>query len=141
MFRSRGGGPGHKSKNSNIGYEYLGEQGISGEDGSLIFYLPVLIPARLVALYRNWRSRRQTWLQVLPEIAVLLSASFFVYVVFWTLHHIKISGILKPAYRTVPLVTPAQIEAATSRHLTHDQCLASFPRLYECVKDRRNHVW
>ena len=38
-----------------------------------------------------------------------------------------------PAYKAVPLITEAQVEAASSRHMTHDQCMASYPGLYECV--------
>lgn len=95
-----------------------------------IYYLPIRIPAFVVKLYRAAASHSQTWKQALPQISVLASAAFLIYTLVWAIHYIKVSRIYVPAYHTVPLVTEAQIQAASSRHMTHDQCMASFPGLY-----------
>jgi hypothetical protein len=98
-----------------------------------VYYLQVPIPGFLVKLYRTATSRSATWKQALPQIAFLSSAALLIWTFVWAIHYIKVSRIYVPAYRTIPLVTEAQTQAASVRHLTHDQCMASFPGLYEYV--------
>lgn len=76
-------------------------------------------------------SRQSLWRNVLPVIALLLSGSIFIIVFVCGLRYIKLSGIYHPSYRQIPPVTQAQIDAATSRHLTNDKCIELYPGLFE----------
>lgn len=76
-------------------------------------------------------SRQSLWRNVLPVIALLLSGSLFIIVFVGALRYIKLSGVYRPSYREIPPVSQAQIDAATSRHLTNEQCLELYPGLFE----------
>lgn len=153
MFRARNTATSHKAKDSNASDGLLGETSGSTSGISLssqlsngttsrfrassspsssggVYYLPIPIPGFVVKLYKAALSRSATWKQALPQVTVLFCASLLIYTLVWAIHYIKVSRIYVPAYRTVPLVTDAQIQAATARHMTHDQCMASFPGLY-----------
>lgn len=76
-------------------------------------------------------SRQSLWRNVMPVIALLLSGSIFIIALVGGLRYIKLSGIYHPSYRQIPPVSQAQIDAATSRHLTNDQCIELYPGLFE----------
>lgn len=91
------------------------------------------VPAPIAAAARRLgiSSRQSLWRNVMPIITLLLAGSLFIITVVFSLRYVKLSGIYRPAYRNIPPISQAQIDAATSRHLTNDQCVDLYPGLFE----------
>ena len=94
-----------------------------------------------IALLRSV-LRSSPSLRAIPPLAyTLVAASIFLVTFVACLRYVKISGILRPAYHKLPEITEAQRQAASTRHATHDQCMAAYPRLYEYVASRPGFVY
>jgi hypothetical protein len=113
-------------------YELV-EGGQSRFDGEGEWLCLRRLPAPIATTFRKlgFTSKQSLWRTVLPVIAVLLSASLFIVTVVSSLRYLKLSGIYLPAYRVIPPISEAQVQAAAERHLTNEQCLQLYPGLYE----------
>lgn len=91
------------------------------------------LPPPLAAAARKLgiTSRQSLWRNVMPVIALLLAGTLFIITFTMSLRYIKLSHIYRPAYKHIPAISQEQIDAATSRHLTNDQCLELYPGLFE----------
>lgn len=125
--------PGHSYPPAQQGYELVEggqEARVSDEpEWACIGRLPATLAraARKLGI----TSIQSLWRNVLPVIALLLSASIFMVVFVGALRYIKICDLYRPSYRKIPPVSQAQIDAATSRHLTNEQCVELYPGLFE----------
>lgn len=136
-------GNGKPGSRSQPGYELVeGGQQLELEggrlqlhDGEQEWWCVRKAPAPVAAVLRalGLQSRHSLWRLAMPVILVLLSGTLFIVVSVSALRYLKLSGIYRPAYRSIPPISQAQIDTAASRHLTHEQCMASYPGLYESV--------
>lgn len=125
-------GNGHGYSAGQRDYELLeGGQGRLNSEGEWACLGKLPGPLAWAARKLGITSRQSLWRNVLPVVTLFLSATLFILVSVSTLRYLKLSGIYLPSYRHIPPVSQAQIEAATSRHLTNDQCIDLYPGLFE----------
>ena len=125
MYKSRHSPTGSKN---GTDYEFVAANGNTTEG-------PPTWQTKLAAHLRNF-VRLPWWNFLLPVIATLLSAALLVTSIILSIRWVRGSGLLIPAYKEIPLISQAQIEAATKRHITMDQCLTTYPGLFEYVLSR-----
>lgn len=91
---------------------------------------PTTVQGKVVQQYRRL-ARAQLWRILLPFIALFCTAAIFLHSLVATIKYVRASGMLVPAYRTIPVVTQGQLDTVKTRQITMEQCLASYPGLFE----------
>lgn len=114
------------SSKNGIDYEFVGGSSLNGNTVDDLSTWQ----GRTMA-YLRYFARLPWWKILLPIISTFASIAFFIITVVLSIRWVRGSGILVPAYKEIPVISQAQIQAAMTRHITAAQCLAKYPGLFE----------